>query len=464
MLFSLRMKILAIETSCDETAIAILEINGSRQDPNFRVLSHIVSSQVKLHAKFGGVVPNLARREHEHNLVPITVAALKQAKLGSRIQNTPFRHSRESGNPESISAGFPIKSGMIEAQKRKLHSILNREPELLAHVKKSILPLAIPDIDVTAVTYGPGLAPALWVGVNFARALSYLWNKPLIPVNHMAGHFYSALIDIRKRKRATYKKISFPALALLVSGAHTELVLVKKHGDFKIIGSTRDDAAGEAFDKVGRMLGFGYPGGPAISAAAEHDLRVYRHSRPASRCGINSSGNPESISAGFPIKSGMTMRGNRVLSHNQIKFPRPMINSKNYDFSFSGLKTAVLYLIRDELKRHRLAAMRPAIAREFQNAVIDVLVAKTVRAAKEFKVKTVTLGGGVSANATLRVRLAEKLAEELPRAKFIIPELALTGDNALMIALAAYFCGKKMSPDKVRVDANTILGTINTAS
>lgn len=427
------MKILAIETSCDETAVAILEVapaanggaSGSKRDPQFRVLSHIVSSQVKLHTKFGGVVPNLARREHEKNLVPILLQALADS-----------RHSREGGNPEStdMNTGSPIppslklrragKLGMTEETKKKLHSILEREPKLWENFEKKLLKLAKPDIDAVAVTYGPGLVPALWVGVNFAKALSCLWDMPLIPVNHMAGHFYSALIEMNKRSRATkatYKKISFPALALLVSGAHTELVLVKKHGNFKIIGSTRDDAAGEAFDKVGRMLGFGYPGGPAISAAAETKFQISN-------------------------------------DKFQIKFPRPMINSKNYDLSFSGLKTAVLYFMRDIEKTRSDKKLRPAIAWEFQNAVIDVLVAKTIRAAKEFKVKTVTLGGGVAANTALRERLATELARQLPKVVWVTPDPSMTGDNALMIALAAYFCGKKISPDQVRADANVILG------
>lgn len=405
------MKILAIETSCDETAVAILEIipatkgrvGGSKRDPQFRVLSNIISSQIKLHTNFGGVVPNLARREHEKNLVPITIQAFKESKL----------HKRAPNNTE------------LARQQEKVATILEREQDLLRHFKKSITPLAIPDIDAIAVTHGPGLAPALWVGVNFARALSCVWNKPLMPINHMAGHFYSALIeyDSLKLKQTHFKKIKFPALALLVSGAHTELVLVSGHGKFRILGQTLDDAAGEAFDKVGRMLGFGYPGGPAISAAAE--------TSHFSAKGRSASGGQ------FPIK-----------------FPRPIINSKDYDFSFSGLKTSVLYFIRDIKKPQSVHKLQSAIAREFQNAVVDVLVAKTICAAQEYNVKTVTLGGGVAANALLRQRLAEELNQKLPRVQFITPEISMTGDNALMIALAAYFCGKKKAQTQVRADAN----------
>jgi N6-L-threonylcarbamoyladenine synthase len=390
------MKILAIETSCDETAVAILETAGSKRDPKFRVRSNIVSSQMKLHAKFGGVVPNLARREHERNLVPIAIAALKEGGLYKRA---------------------PRKSAP-DKKKLRLDTLLNRESELLAQFKKSIIPLALPDIDAIAVTYGPGLAPALWVGVNFARALSYLWDKPLIPVNHMAGHFYSALIRYNSlpSEDARFRKIKFPTLALLVSGGHTELVLVSGHSKFRIIGQTLDDAAGEAFDKVARMLRLGYPGGPAISQAA--------------------------------------IGKNKSTYKLPYAFPRPMLAHKNYNFSFSGLKTSVLYLLRDEVKKYSRAIMRSAISREFQNAVVEVLVTKTIRAAKEFGVHTVTLGGGVAANALLRQRLADELAQQLPQVSFIAPELSMTGDNALMIALAAYFCGKKKAWSRVQADAN----------
>lgn len=418
------MKILAIETSCDETAVAILEATpnvkvgagGSKRDPKFRVLSHIISSQVKIHTKFGGVVPNLARREHEKNLALILVQALKESTLYKRAPQ-----------------------GATSAQRQEeIAAILEREQDLFAHLKKIIVPLAIPDIDAIAVTYGPGLAPALWVGVNFAKALSCLWDKPLVPVNHMAGHFYSALIKMKKEKdawKAAYKKISFPALALLVSGAHTELVFIKKHGDFQIIGQTLDDAAGEAFDKVARMLGFGYPGGPAISKLADS----FRHPDPSA----DGEGSQTQIL--------------RSAQNDKIYFPRPMIASKNYDFSFSGLKTAVLYFIRGIEKTHLIKKLRPAIAREFQNAVVDVLVTKTIRAAKEFSVKTVTLGGGVAANEMLRRELARAVKKELPDSNIRFPDSSLTGDNGLMIAMAAYFCGKKTSPDKVQADANVTL-------
>lgn len=383
------MKILAIETSCDETAIAIAEFKGTKQNPTISVLSHIVSSQVEIHKKFGGVVPNLARREHEKNLVPILLEALKQYKKTRSVSH---------------------------ALGKKIERILAREPELLRHFKKYILPLAPPDIDAIALTYGPGLAPALWVGVNFAKALCALWGKPLIPINHMAGHFYSATLQ---NEKSGYKveNIQFPALGLLVSGGHTELIYTKGHGKWTIVGETRDDAAGEAFDKVARILGLPYPGGPQISKLAE--------------------------------KRGKTL---------SISLPRPMIGSDDYDFSFSGLKTAVLYLVRDLKKKISVRAMRPSVAREFQNAVIDVLVSKTIRAAREKKVKTILLGGGVAANSLLRERLRAKIKKEMPRVKYTEPLPWMTGDNALMIALAAHFVGKKKAWNRVHADANVRLG------
>ena len=398
------MRILGIETSCDETAIAIAEFPGSGSKPRIKILSNIVSSQVELHAKYGGVVPNLAKREHQRNLVPILLRALRE----SRIMNHESR-----GRIKTLNSKFLI-----------LNSILEREPELLKRFKKSVLPLKPPKIDAIAVTFGPGLAPALWVGVNFAKALAYLWGKPLIPVNHMAGHLYSALINVVTNKRplvsCNIRKIQFPALALLVSGGHTELVIMQGHGKFKILGETLDDAAGEAFDKVARILGLGYPGGPALSALAERKL---------------------------PITN----------EELQIRLPRPMINSKDYNFSFSGLKTAVLYLARD-LGVKKTRQLRPLIAKEFQDAAVEVLVKKTLRAAKEYKVNTVLLGGGVAANRLLRKELRDAVQKELPHVACHLSFVALAGDNAIMIALAAYFSGKKKAPAEVGADANSRLG------
>lgn len=440
------MRILAIETSCDETAIAIADFTREKNGVSIRVLSHLISSQAKIHTKFGGVVPNLARREHEKNLVPMLMTALR----GSGIMNEarPRRKRRGIGagfdgyvsappTLKSATAFIPAASGRDfrrhsdkeSGRKISIHnsnfltpnSILEREAEILRQFKKYIVTLPPPDIDAIAVTYGPGLAPALWTGVNFARALAYLWDKPLIPVNHMAGHLYSAFLEKSGESlQATSYELSavqFPILALLVSGAHTELVLMRKHNRFQIIGETRDDAVGEVFDKVARMLGLKYPGGPVIAKLAL-------------------KGNPRAYD-----------------------LPRPMLHTKDYDFSFSGLKTAVLYLVRD------LGKLTPRrkqnIAASFQTASIEVLVKKTIRATKEYKVKTVLIGGGVAANTTLRKHLGEAVAKEISHSCFLIPDSRLTGDNALMIAVAAYFCNQKSAPHEVRADANLRLGENN---
>ncbi len=431
------MKILAIETSCDETSIAIADFSDSRgstqkkiksriyaeKTPYVRVLSHVVLSQIPLHKKFGGVVPNLAKREHQRNLAPILLQALKESGF-SKFSNWKLK-----------TKSWGLKSKIINIEK-----MLEREPGLFARIR-DIVSLEAPPIDAIAVTYGPGLAPALWVGVNFARALSYLWGKPLIPTNHMLGHLYSAILQrnpkslprrqagkVQNSKQIQNKKfpkgvldfeicaLDFPAVALLVSGGHTELVLVEKPRRFKLIGETLDDAAGEAFDKTARILGLGYPGGPEISAAAE-------------------------MSNQLPATS------------NRIKLPRPMLNSKDYNFSFSGLKTAVLYLTRD-LGPKKTEKLRPLIAKEFQDAVIEVLVKKTLRAAKDNKVKTVLLGGGVAANRLLRKSLKEATKKEVPNSLLLIPDPSLTGDNALIIAAAAYCSGKKKDWRKVKADAN----------
>lgn len=374
------MKILAIETSCDETAIAIAEFFGTRSRTKIRLLANVISSQVKLHAKYGGVVPNLAKREHQKNLPVVLLKALRIGRfLTSKIQ-------------------IPNAKQIQNSKLKIINRILEREPELLKQFKKTIQPLSAPKIDAIAVTVGPGLAPALWVGVNFARALSHLWKKPLIPVNHMAGHVYSPLLQIPgnlEPKTYTLKPLRFPAIALLVSGGHTELVLVKNYGKHKIIGETLDDAAGEAFDKVARLLKLGYPGGPEISQLAE-------------------KGTPKK----YPL-------------------PSPLIHSKDYNFSFSGLKTAVLYFIRDHKKFNKAD-----LAASFEKAIVDVLMKKTVRAAKEYKARTMLLGGGVAANQPLRRQLGAEIKRSLPNTCYLLPHTDLTGDNALMIALAAFFAGK----------------------
>ncbi len=362
------MKILAIETSCDETAISILEIkikgfSKSVRSSAFDILANVVASQIKVHAPWGGVVPNLAKREHQKNLPVVLRKALKQAKLS----------------------------------------------------------IGKPKIDLIAVTSGPGLEPALWVGINFAQELAKKWEKPLIGMNHLEGHIFSVFLE---KAEFSISNFQFPVLALVVSGGHTELVLMKDWLKYKVIGRTLDDAAGEAFDKVAKMLKLGYPGGPVVAKEAEE------------------------------------FQDNKF----QIKLPRPMFNSKDYSFSFSGLKTAVLYLLRDLEKKipdlYDNKDLISSICAEFQQAVIDVLVKKTMRAAKEYKVKTIILGGGVAANKELRGQLKKAIEgvnfENHKSINFLMPEMEFTGDNAAMIALPAYFRWQKMKKPAITraIEAN----------
>lgn len=394
------MRILGIETSCDETAVAVIDVTGSRARPRVRVLANIVASQVKLHAKYGGVVPHLAKREHQHNLVSALLMALKEAKLQN--PKSEIRNPKQIQNPK-----FKI-----------LNSILAREPDLFARMVPRIAEFPPPKIDAIAVTVGPGLAPALWVGVNFGRALAYLWGKPLIPVNHLEGHVYTNLLPANWKMPNAKFQISdfeFPALCLIVSGGHTELVLMRRYGDYRVLGETLDDAAGEAFDKVAKMLGLGFPGGPVVSRLAER-------------------GNPQAI-----------------------PFPRPMLRANDFNFSFSGLKTAVLYKIHDRGNRAtKFGAREKAdVAASFEQAVADVLVAKTVRAARQHRVKTVMIGGGVAANKRLRAQLGIALQQQYASAQYLVPSPQLTGDNALMIALAGWFSrNKKSAWRSIQADAN----------
>ena len=432
------MKILAIETSCDETSVAIIETSGLRRQPIVRVFAHFVSSQMKLHAAFGGVVPNLAKREHERLLAPLLVKALKEAGIWN------FEFGKKIKDFQSQIQNSPQKADRPLVDKFQiLDSILDREPELLSQFRRKIYDLPVPDIDVIAVTNGPGLAPALWVGVNFAKALALVWNRPIIPVNHMKGHLFSALLQCGKKNDQCSAKgrsafggqianVKLPLLALLVSGGHTELVLMKKFGNYEIIGETLDDAAGEAFDKVARMLDLGYPGGPAIAEAAQ-----------------SQKSNVKSQNYNSPPKADPPL-AEKV----KIKFPRPMITSKDFNFSFSGLKTSVLYFIRGLADKKFITILRPAIAKEFQDAVVDVLVAKTIRAALQYKIKTIVVGGGVAANKLLRERLSREVKEKCKGVRVFFPHPSLTGDNALMIAFAAAIDGKKKTPSKIGVAAN----------
>ncbi len=375
------MKILAIETSCDESAVSLVEAKGDFKKLSFAVKSHLVSSQAALHAAWGGVVPSLAKREHSRNLVPLLEQALTEAKL---IEYAKTPQARD----------------FLTIQKAaELQTLLAREPELLERLLQLVPTIERPAIDAIAVTRGPGLEPALWVGINFARALGLVWDLPVIPVNHLEGHVLSVLTQVSEKK-VTVPTIKFPLLALIVSGGHTELVLARDWLQYELLGQTRDDAVGEAFDKVARILELGYPGGPAIAKLAIHGSL-----------------------------------------HPDYNLPRPMISSPDYDFSFSGLKTAVLYLAQklQVSTPGGLSKIQKAdIARQFQQAAIETLAYKTAKALKEFKPKTLVVGGGVVANEELRRQFGELLAKQFPTVALELPELALTGDNATMIAVAGY--------------------------
>ena len=383
------MRILAIETSCDETAISIIEANKEGKKIKFKILGNEVSSQIALHTQYGGVFPMMAKREHGKNIISVLEKSLKEAKLHKIL---------------------PTSNKLSTKEINKIQKILEREEYLLENFINKISEIKKPDIDVIAVTVGPGLEPALWVGISFAKALSTYWNIPIVPVNHMEGHIFSIFPKKTKSFTVDIKEKMFPMLSLLVSGGHTELVLVKDWQKYKKIGQTRDDAAGEAFDKVARMLGLPYPGGPEISRLANIER--------------NSNDNIKSQIEVGPL-------------------PRPMIHSKDYDFSFSGLKTAVLYLVRDlKIKNPNILEdinIKQKIAREFEDATIETLVYKTTKAIKEYKIKTLIVGGGVSANSYLQKVMAEKIQEGKYKTKVYFPSKSLTGDNALMIAISGYF-------------------------
>lgn len=313
-----RKLILAIESSCDETSVAIIE-NGDQ------IRSNIVASQIKSHQRFGGVVPEVASRHHVEQITLCIEEALAEAQV---------------------------------------------EPA---------------DLSGVAVTFGPGLVGALLIGISAAKTYAWAHDLPLIPVNHMAGHIYAA---------AFVQPLAFPLMALLVSGGHTELVYMKEAGSFEIIGETRDDAAGEAYDKVGRVLGLSYPSGKEIDELAKSGKDTYH-------------------------------------------FPRAMLKEANYDFSFSGLKSSFINTVHNAEQRSE-PLVQADLAASFQASVVDVLVEKTVRACQEYPVKQLVLAGGVAANQGLRQALSQRVSTDLPTTTLIIPPVKLCGDNAAMIGAAAF--------------------------
>lgn len=337
--------ILAIETSCDETSCAIYDAKKG-------LLSGIVATQIDIHKKTGGVVPEVASRAHVEQIIPVIDEALE-------------------------------KSGV-----------------------------SLKQIDFLAVTHAPGLIGSLLVGVNTAKTLSMVLDKPLLPVNHLEGHIYANFIGEVKSLGATSSQIfKFPAVVLLVSGGHTSLILMKDHSKYKYLGETLDDAAGEAFDKVAKVLGLEYPGGPNVSKFSEE----FRN-------------NHES----------------RIMNH-ELRFPRSMLDSKDFNFSFSGLKTSVLYKWQDFAKNNSKPSTLNAIplfCYEFEEAVVDILATKTIKAAEKYKAKTVSICGGVAANKRLREEIENRTKKELKNTSFCVPPIKYCGDNAAMIAcLASYKVG-----------------------
>lgn len=378
------MLLLSIETSCDETAVSVIEAEGTLEQCRFTIHGNALYSQAKLHEQYGGVYPTLAKREHAKNLVPLLIRALKEAGLYESVEG--------EASP---------------AQTSFCKELFSHEPELLASVLREIPRIQTPKFNAIAVTQGPGLEPALWVGINFARALSFLWNAPIVPVNHMEGHLVASTVRTENAGHTyTLTHLKFPVLGLLISGGHTELVYAEAWGSYTCIGATRDDSVGEAFDKVARLLDLPYPGGPEVSRLAE--------------------------------KGRMALLKHEVVAYSPARkaLPRPMLHSNDLDFSFSGLKTAVKYLVRDipvmtEEIRNRICA-------EFEEAVVEVFIAKTRRALVDHPAHTFLIGGGVSANSYIRTRIAEFVKERHDALELCLPAQGLTTDNAIMIGMAGY--------------------------
>ncbi len=325
--------ILGIETSCDETAAAIVE------DGN-KIISNVVASQIAVHQKYGGVVPEIASRKHMEYIIPV------------------------------------IDRALYTAEKK------------------------LDDLSGIAVTYGPGLVGSLLVGLSVAKAIAQARDIPFIGVNHLEAHIYANFLG--------HKKLKPPFVCLIVSGGHTSLIYMKDFGEYKLLGQTKDDAAGEVFDKVSNVLNLGYPGGPIIEKLAK--------------------------------------RGNSLA----IKFPRPLMNNKDYDFSFSGLKTAVIYYIRKLKQENKILQVEDVLA-SFQQAVIDVLVEKTINAAQEFKSKRIVLAGGVAANNLLRKDIKERA--KILNIEVFYPSLYLCTDNAAMVASVGYFKLRDNKKSSLNLDA-----------
>lgn len=357
------MRILAIETSCDETAAAIIE-NGTK------VLASTVATSIDMHRKTGGIIPENAAREQIVSIIPVITETLAKSML------------------------------------------------------------YWDQVDALAVTFGPGLIGSLLVGVETAKTLSLLWKKPIVPANHLVAHIYANWIDTKEQYsvisdqysvshtlNTDHRSPSFPAIALVVSGGHTDLVCMESHQKITWIGGTRDDAAGEAFDKTARLLGLPYPGGPSISKAAEI----------------------------FFIKTQNT-------KHKTLNlFPRPMIDSEDLDMSFSGLKTAVSREI-NSLDPTSLKLRRGELSAQVQEAIVDVLISKSISAIKKYHPRSFLLAGGVAANKRLKEKFQEELAANFLSVSFHVPNPILCTDNAVFIGSRAYFDYNPIPWNKIDVN------------
>lgn len=391
------MKILSIETSCDETALSLIDARGDFPNATYEILGDALWSQIDIHKEYGGVFPALAKREHAATIVALLERVIAEADC-----------TEKTYTPEID----PILKTQIE-------KMLEREPGLANQLLTFHTEHGAQEIDLIAVTSGPGLEPALWVGVNFARALALLWNVPIVPVNHMEGHVLASIYDIEVDNQLT--PIPFPAISLLISGGHTELILMYDWGKYEKIGQTRDDAVGEAYDKVARLLGIPYPGGPELAKLAE----VARKQK-------------------LPVFTD---------------FPTPMLHSGDLDFSFSGLKTAVLYAVKG---KNLTSDQTKAIARDFEDAVTTVLIKKTIAAIDEYGAMTLIVGGGVSANQHIKRMFEAILLTSHPDVTAYFPRPGLSTDNSIMIALAGHARAKNAfaanSTGIIRADGNRSLG------
>lgn len=403
------MKLIAIETSCDETAIAIMDFaKVEKEEIKFNILSNHILSQINIHREFGGVFPMLAKREHAKNIVRIFTECIKEAGLYNEKKELRQAQLTQNINweetPENIQKELKDKFNLEKIEEVRV--LLEREPEMFSELMKLVVMIEKPEIDAIAVTKGPGLAPALWVGINFAKAISIIWDIKVYPINHMEGHIVSALVSpIDGDNKSSYgefiiKNFSQPALALLISGGHTEIISFETLKDYKKIGQTVDDAIGEAFDKVARSLDLPYPGGPEISKLAE------------------------------------VARANGLKIAQADKLPRPMIGSHDLSFSFSGLKTAVIFKI-NKLRELKISEedIKNIISLDFENACVDILIKKIKSAVENTNAKSLLIGGGVIANTYIRKSFTEFAIKE--SVDLYIPEKFLTGDNAFMIGGAA---------------------------